>query len=69
MRVSLRAGAAPIAEQLQQRGLALDDDGTCQRLADALALLQSAGMLRRAEARAIGDRIAAEAGRLARTAR
>ena len=66
VRVSLRPGAAPIAEQLAARGLVLADDGDCQRLADALALLVEHRMLDLWPARACGDRIAAEVLRLAR---
>lgn len=66
-RISLRPGAAPLAEQLAARGLVLDDGGACQRLADALALLAAERMLDRGPARACGDRIAAQVERLARS--
>lgn len=67
-RISLRPGAAPLAEQLAARGLEIADGGECQRLADALAVLVEARMLDRGPARACGDRIAARVERLARPA-
>lgn len=67
LRISIRPGAAPIAEQLAARALVLDDDGACQRLADALALLSAERMLKHGEVRACGDRIVARVERLARS--
>lgn len=57
--VSLRIGAAPIAEQLGRQGLHLPDGSRLAECVEALGLLEAEGVLLRSEAKAPRQRLAA----------
>lgn len=65
--ISLRSGAAPIAEQLRRQGLHLPEGSRLAECVEALGLLEAEGVLLRSEAKAPRQRLVAMVEREART--